>query len=202
MIDEDLLNRIEKIKRLAEAGEDGEKETAKALLERLMKQYNITENDFDKSVRKYWYTNISGFKCKELLVQICSFYQDFNKEDGVWITYLPSMPVAKRRAAESYMHKQKIFGKNTIVNATREEFIEIMAKYEIYHKSLMKHYNSFYYAFLLKNGLLQKADENAKVTKKDIEMANTAFSMAEGIERSNIYKLLDTTSLRIESKTD
>ena len=198
MIDEDLLNRIEKIKRLAEAGDEGEKETARAMLERLMRQYNITDNDLEQSVRKYWYTSISGFKCRELLGQICSFYPDYGKDNGVWMTYIPSMTPAKKRSAEAYMHSQRIFGKNTIINATREEFIEIMAKYEIYHKSLIKHYNSFYYAFLLRNNLLQAADGNAKVSKKDLEMADTAFRMAGGIEKSIVNKLLDTTALRIE----
>jgi hypothetical protein len=200
MIDEDLLNRIEKIKRLAEAGEDGEKETAKALLARLMKQYNIADTDLEKSVRKYWYASISGFKCRELLAQICSFYPDFGKDEGVWMVYLPTMTAAKKRSAEAYMHKQKIFGKNTIINATREEFIEIMAKYEIYHKSLVKHYNSFYYAFLLRNNLLQAADGNKKVSKKDMEIADTAFRMAGGIEQTVVNKLLDTTAKRIENK--
>lgn len=200
MIDEELLNRIEKIKRLAEAGEEGEKETAKAMLERLMRQYNITDTDLEKTVRKYWYTSISGFKCKELLTQICSFYPDFGKDEGVWLTYLPTLTPAKKRSAEAYMNKQKIFGKNTIINATREEFIEIMAKYEIYHKSLVKHYNSFYYAFLLRNNLLQAADENKKISKKDLEIADTAFRMAGGIEKSVVNKLLDTTAKRIENQ--
>jgi hypothetical protein len=202
MIDEDLLKRIEKIKRLAEAGEDGEKETAKALLDRLMRQYNISDKDLKESVRKYWYTSISGYKCKELLVQICSFYPDYGKNDGVWITHVPALTGSDKRSAEAFMYRQKIFGKNTIIHATREEFIEIMAKYEIYHKSLIRHYNSFYYAFLLRNDLLQEADANKKVSKKDLELADTAFRMAGGIEKSTVNKLLDTTAVRIGKETD
>jgi len=197
-IDEELLRRIEKIKRLAEDGIDGEKETAKTLLERLMKQYKISDKDLEESTRKYWYTSISGFKCNELLVQICSFYPDYGKDEGVWFSYVPNLTGSSKRSAEAFMHRQKIFGKNTIVHATREEFIEIMAKYEIYHKSLIKHYNSLYYAFLLRNGLLHEADKNAKVTEKDLEKASYAARMAGGIEKSVVNKLLDTTALRIE----
>ena len=63
---EELLEKISKIKALAEWGVGGEKEVAQKLLQRLMEENNITDEDISSEVikvREFWYEkNISFTK--------------------------------------------------------------------------------------------------------------------------------------------
>ena len=49
---EQLLQKVKKIQALAERGDHGEKESAAALLERLMKQHGIAESELSEDRRE------------------------------------------------------------------------------------------------------------------------------------------------------
>ena len=54
---EQLLQKVKKIQALAERGDRGEKESAAALLERLMKQHGIAESELSEDRREMaWFT--------------------------------------------------------------------------------------------------------------------------------------------------
>ena len=52
---EELLQRLERVKALAERGVGGEKENAEALLNRLMAKYGISEEDIEDTAERDYF---------------------------------------------------------------------------------------------------------------------------------------------------
>lgn len=198
----EIIAKINKVKALAERGDAGERESAQLILDRLIKQYGISVDDIDKpEPRKWFYAHIEGYQCKALLVQICAQYPDWrNGEEGIWISYIPDMPYYKQASIKKWLKENLIFNCNTIINATRAEFLEIMASYTIYQRVLTKQEEAFFFAFLMRNELLlePKTKKDKEVSAEDLEMLAAAMRMAPGIEKAERHKLLDTTNKLIE----
>lgn len=67
---ERLLQKIKRVQALAERGEGGEKENAAALLERMMKQYGISESDIAEERREMaWFRYKTPLE-EKLLAQV------------------------------------------------------------------------------------------------------------------------------------
>lgn len=60
-----------KLKALAERGEDGERENARRILQRLLEKYNIAEADLEEDALSEHSFRASGARARDLLVQVC-----------------------------------------------------------------------------------------------------------------------------------
>lgn len=58
---EELLQRLERVKALAERGVGGEKENAEALLNRLMAKYGISEEDIEDTAERDYFIRYHNF---------------------------------------------------------------------------------------------------------------------------------------------
>lgn len=67
---EELLQRLERVKALAERGVGGEKENAEALLNRLMAKYGISEEDIEDTAERDYFIRYHNFWERKLIVQI------------------------------------------------------------------------------------------------------------------------------------
>lgn len=182
---EEIIQRIEKVRRLAKEGVDGEKQSAQLLLDSLMKRYGLTEEDFENEEKPtYHYIKLEGAFAIKLFCQICGLQ---NREIKVWNTESKGIKTMFRKLAQL---DEPTKGKNTMIECTNSEFVEIMAKYEIYQRSLDEHAKAFFYSFLLKNNLLAPSDgKNGKEpTEEEVKMVERAIGMAAGVEQVQVYK--------------
>lgn len=67
---EELLQRLERVKALAERGVGGEKENAEALLNRLMAKYGISEEDIEDTAERDYFIRYHNFWERKLIVQV------------------------------------------------------------------------------------------------------------------------------------
>lgn len=80
MIDENLKNRIEKIKALAERGVGGEKITAQNKLEKLLRDNGLTLESLESEQKQYYLFSYSDSHANRLLNQI--IYKVLGPEEG------------------------------------------------------------------------------------------------------------------------
>lgn len=189
----DIIERLKKIKALAEKGTEGEKVSAQKLLETLMSKHGIKDEDLS-------YTETKGytFKCVgemeiRLFGQICAHYEEM---EGREIKYLTPLHIRKghktsfsRQIKNMYNYKK---GDNCYVECTATDFVEIAAMFAIYKQNLEENLKTFYYAFLLKNGLLITKGANTTPSDEEVSRATKALSMASGIDKAHYYKQIGT----------
>lgn len=174
---EELLAKITKLKALAERGVGGEKETAQAMLDRLMQENDISEADISQDVVKdheFYYEKNMPFTTR-LLSQIAySVFGDIDDDKGVY----------------NYVHKSK---GRACVRCTDLEFLEVVAKYEFYVYHLAADLKILYNAFVSRNHLyppkeLTKPSTNCHNMTEDERKA--AF-LAMSLDKHEFFKQIE-----------
>lgn len=178
-------NKVELLKKLEALandtrGNDKERNTAKKMLENLMKKHHITEEDLGKikmKERKFWYGTPWEYKLIHQLVYA-------NMEDR---------PVKYRSNAKMIGFRGWAY-----IDMTDSEYIEFDCMYEVYKGALWNEMNIFYTAFLQKNHIFPNRDltdeereELKRQEENDPELKSKkmrASMMAEGIEITRVRK--------------
>ncbi len=162
------LDILKKLKALADRGILGEKENAELCLKKLMKKYNINDEQLESTVRKRRYIKYKfDYECR-LISQI--LYS--------MIPELPSyIPKDRRR---SYI----------IVDLSESEYIEFSYLYSIYKADFYKELDYFYSSFVGKNSIYPKETPKDLPKEKELTMDEKMklSSYAEGIDRSKVRK--------------
>lgn len=132
-----LLEKMEKLKTLAERGVGGEKENAAALLARFMEKHGITEADLDDlKTQTYWIRYKTDWE-RRLIFQITYMHLGSGHAFGCVGTY-----TGRSR-------------KKVGVDCTAAQYIEIQADFEFYNAHMADEMDLFYSAFLHKNHLFR-----------------------------------------------
>lgn len=132
---ERLLEKLGKVKALADRGEGGEKESAERTLAALMKRYGITEEDLeDKKVTIHWIRYKTDWE-RRLLGQLAYMHLGTGHSFGCVGRY------TKRPRKE------------VGIECTPAQYIEIEADFAFYSEAMKEEMELFYSAFLQKNGL-------------------------------------------------
>lgn len=188
MSKQDIIDRIRKVKRLAEDGIEGEKEAAKARVEELMQRYNITDEDLEEDkeyLRTYF---IDGVFCWKLFMQIAIVKFGVKK-----MLNLNKMRVPREhREVFNTIASGKKY--NVAILCTAAQFIELTAYYEIVQRGLEEQAEAFFFAFLDRNQLLAQAsesDKNKEISEKEAEMVRRAMLMSRGIDKVVVNKLIE-----------
>lgn len=187
---ESIIERLLKIKALAEQGVGGERSAAERLLNSLMEQYDISPEDLDSDVAEYHLVYIGDEKNDWRL-----FFQIAHKlHEGcpgkVRIVDLRKAPAGHKKvwAAAGLGPKNS----NVALHCTKVEFVEVMSTFEIYREDMHRQEDNFYYAYLDKNNLLIKpSGDQPELTEEEIKKLKAAALMAKGIERKDIYKQIE-----------
>lgn len=168
MSDNKKLDILKKLKALADRGIGGEKENSEALLKKLMKKYNIDDEQLESTVRKKRHIKYEFSYEMKLMCQI--IYS--------MIPGLPSYTPNDKR--KSYL----------IVDLSESEFIEFSYLYSIYKEDFYKELEYFYSAFLGKNSIFPKDTPKDMPKEKELTLdEKMKLSMyASGIDRSNVRK--------------
>lgn len=131
---EKLLQKIKRVQALAERGEGGEKENAAALLERMMKQYGISESDIAEEHREIaWFRYKTPLE-RKLLVQVI---------------YTVTGRVCYGCVGTHTGRSRKQVG----LECTAAERLEIEISFEFFNAALQTEIERFYSAFLIKNNI-------------------------------------------------
>ena len=170
---EQLLRKVKKIQALAERGDRGEKESAAALLERLMKQYGITESELSEDRRERAWFRFKTPLERKLLNQVI---------------YTVTGRIAYSCVGRYTNRPRKMLG----IDCTAAERLEIEISFEFYNAALEKELARFYSAFLNKNHIFpEKAiDEIPDTGEIDLEEAQRLSMMMAGMEEHTRRKAL------------
>lgn len=123
---ERILQKIKRVQALAERGIAGEQESAAATLERLMKQYGITEADIAEECREWaWFRYKTPIE-RKLLLQVI---------------YAVTGRVGSERVGAYTGRKRKQVG----IECTAAERLEIQFDYDFFREALEEEMNRFFF---------------------------------------------------------
>lgn len=170
---ERLLEKIKRVQALAERGVDGEKESAAALLERLMKQYGIEESEIAEERRETAWFRYKTELERKLLIQVI---------------YTVTGKVAFGCVGTYTGRSRKKVG----VDCTAAERLEIEISFEFYNAAMQKELERFYSAFLIKNNIFpdKEVDEVPPPEGMSEEEAMRLEMMMAGMDRHDRRKMI------------
>lgn len=132
---EKIIEKLQKVKSLADRGARGEREAAEQLLERLLLKYGMTEEDLGtQKVSSHFLRYKTEFE-KKLIHQLAYCRLGSGHSFGTMGTY-----TGRAR-------------KMVCIKCTAAAFLEITADFEFYRVALAEEMSCFYEAFLAKNDL-------------------------------------------------
>lgn len=180
-----IIDRIMKVKALADRGTDGERAAAQRLLEELMEKYHIDEADIDTEKKNIYIIDAGELFFKDLFRQI--YLVKFGRDRDIWL--IEKMPKKEKRQYAELGYGDKTA--NLAIECTKAEFLEVKTLFEIYRNDLKEQMETFMYAYFHKNNLLAPADPNHDCTEEDERKAMKAVFMAQGIEKKEIHKMIE-----------
>jgi hypothetical protein len=174
------IDLMKKLAALAERGEGGEKQTARQMLDGLLKKHGMTEEDLNAEKVDMHVCWLNGDEEVRMFAQVASstlkgglkMYGEFDKKT---------------------IKEFKSFGMhgNYGISCTNAQFIEIMAKHEFFYRVYQEERKVFFRAFCTKNNLLSPmSDPNRKPTKEEMEEHYKAERMSAGMDRHSYHKQL------------
>lgn len=168
---ERLLDKLEKVRALAERGVGGEKESAERTLAALMERYGITEEDLeDSKTSTHWIRYKTKWE-EKLLYQLAYMYLGIGHAFGCVGTY-----TGRTR-------------KKVGIECTQAQFIEIEADFAFYSAAMEEEMGLFYQAFLQKNNLFPPPELAREMTEEeekagmDLERIAKLQAMMGGLDR-------------------
>lgn len=174
MTQEALLQKIKHVQALAERGERGERDSAHAMLARLMEKYNLTEADLEnEKIETAWF----------------KYHDELERRILAQIIYMVTGKPASGCVGTYSGRKRKKLG----VDCTAAERLEIEANHAFFYEAAKKEMEVFLYAFYSKNGLFPSGVKEkgwGELTPEEKEEVLKASMMAEGMERHTLRKAL------------
>ena len=174
-MDKKKLELLQKIKALADRGENGERDTAQATLDRLMTQYGITQDQLNEETRKREWFRYKNDYDKRLLAQII---------------YTVTGELAKAGCGAVSGRKRKLLG----IDCTTAERIEIGYLYDFYKTKLDSEIQIFINAFVNKNNIFppkEKSRQDIEPINEDLEQYEKMLAMMNGIDMHTPRKALE-----------
>lgn len=191
MTKDEIINKLLKIKKLADNGIAGEKSAAEELLKKMMEKYGIKEEDLDSEKEIVCFFKIHGCKCKELFQQVAIIYCGVTR-----MHYIGSDAQNKdAKAIRDLTTRNRPRGANMAVICTPAKFLELQYAYDMFQKSLDKHLEGMFYAFLHTNDLLAPYDPNKPKGDMDDDTIDLAYRMGLVVKKTEVNKALPQNKL-------
>lgn len=176
---ERLLEKLMKVKALADRGEGGERENAERTLAAMMDRYGISNADLEgNQVSTHWIRYKTIWE-KKLLHQLAYMYLGDGHSFGCVGTY-----TGRSR-------------KKVGIDCTPAQYIEIEADFAFYSAAMEEEMEIFYSAFLQKNhlfpppSLARENTEEEEAESMDLERLAKIQAMMGGIERHTRHKAIE-----------
>lgn len=182
---EEIKSRLMKMKALANAGVGGERANAEKLLVELAEKYGINLDEFEdgEEVVEYKF-NFSSTWQRKLFGQLAALMQQEKKKRG---------EALREKELKIY---SRVFGRGMenerTIYATKSDWLELMAKFEVLKAAYKRQQANFYLAFLMANDLLVDPDDDTpEPTPKEMKDYMAASFMSRGIERTSLHPQLE-----------
>ena len=185
---EDIINKLLKVKALADRGSEGERKSAQNLLSSLLKKYGISESDLNDNETNMYLIETGGGIYRQLFVQIYSKKHESDRRTSYDIRKMPKKEKVKM-ANWGFGDKNA----DTAIECTKAEFIEAKAIFSIYKADLDNQIKTFLYAYFLKNDLLMEGNDDSKKELDEDEKARlyNSLKMSTGITRKDIFNMIE-----------
>ena len=182
---DEIKGRLMKMKALANAGVGGERANAEKLLVELAEKYGINLDEFEdgEEVVSFVFKFSSTWQ-RKLLSQLAALMRQEKKKRG---------EALREKELEIYSWVFKRGGENErTVYATKSEWLELTAKFEVLKADYKRQQENFYLAFLMANDLLTDPDDDApEPTREQLKAYKDASFMSLGIERTSLHPQLE-----------
>jgi len=170
-----IKDKLRKIRALTASPNEAESTSARAMLNDMLKKYNISE------------TEITDEATKE------RFFKFSNKEEDRLLNQIIFMVINNKREYKLYSLRSSLTGRKSralSVELTELEFIQVKELFPIYRKELKKAYKDVYQAFTIANNIYpeNKSQSSKEPTKEEIDSYYRALKMSQGIEKTEILK--------------
>lgn len=182
-MEDKLLETAKRLKALSDRGIDGEKENAITMLFRFMEKHGITSEMIEGRIVKKHSIFLEPMFEKRFFRQICA-----NVLGGGFKMIEYTYKQSKARVN---------VGKNRYgIECTDAEFIEIGAKHEFYFKHFLHELDIFRSAFIQKNKIYQKQDDNdgddeeQELTLEERQRLFKVANIMQGIDAKTFLKQL------------
>lgn len=188
MTKQEILDKIKKVKALADRGTEGEKANAEKMLKIMMDKYGIKDEDIVSDKVELYLIDTENQLFIQLLVQICNSVAGRDLK----VFNLDSSP--KKAKVELSKMGYGDATANVAVECTKAQFIEIKMLFDIYKEDLKEQIDTFMYAYFSKNHLLaqpKEGAENKKATPDELAKAFKAAMMEQGIDRKEVRKMIE-----------
>jgi hypothetical protein len=188
MTRQEILDKIMKVKALADQGTEGEKANAEKKLKLLMDKYGIKDEDIASDKVEMYLIDTENNMFIQLLVQIC------NVVAGHDLKVFNVNESAKKAKQELAKMGYGDATANIAIECTKAQFIEIKMMFDIYKDDLKKQIDTFMYAYFSKNRLLAKPKEGGEqkeATREELEKAFKAAMMEQGIDKKEFHKMIE-----------
>ena len=177
---ERLLEKLMKVKALAERGEGGERESAERTLKALMERYGVTEEALeDTQISTYWIRYKTEWE-RRLLYQLAYMHLGTGHAFGCVGTY-----TGRSR-------------KKVGIECTPAQHIEIEADFTFYSAAMEEEMGLFYEAFLHKNHLFPPPELAREMTEEeekagmDLVRAAKLQAVMEGLDHHTRHKAIES----------
>ena len=157
------IERLKKLKELALRGVGGEKEQANAILEKLMKKYNISVDELDESIKKIFEFKYNGKREYSILRQIS--YKVTNEKNN---TYIFTRGSSGRKI-------KNLLG----IECTEAQKVEIEFLFHFYKRLFEKEVDALLRAFIQKHALfgeLKEGEKGMELSKKELLKMNSLMN--------------------------
>ena len=157
---------LRKLKALAERGEPGERENARAILAGLMAKYGVDGADLEDAATQEHRFVSHNSREKSLLVQVI-----YKVTDG---------------ARDAYSYRKGEGSRNTICcKCTKAEAVQIAVEFDFYRELWQQELDLFYKAFIYKHEIFSSQPADSQDQKlSDEEIARIALMMSTMLNRS------------------
>ena len=186
MTREEILERLRKMKALANAGVGGERENAEKLLEELAARHGINLDDLEGDEVEKYVVKFSQTWQRDLFNQLMGVMRQEKAERGETLRE-KELELWKRRFGTKYCMVTENY-----TYATKCDWIELSAKFEVLKADYKRQQKSFYLAFLMANDLLTDPNDDAPEPTPEQEKAYKAAAfMSMSIERTSLHPQLE-----------
>lgn len=183
---EEIKRRLMKMKALANAGVGGERANAERLLAELAAKHGINLDDLDGEEIEEFEVKFTQAWQRKLLGQLTAIMRQEKRKRGE-VLRDKECELWRSRFGSKYCKFEEF-----TVYATRCDWLELTAKFEVLKAAYKRQCKNFYLAFLMANDLLTDPDYDApKPTREQLEAYNEALRLSLGIERSSLNKQLE-----------
>lgn len=184
---EEIKKRLMKMKALANAGVGGERANAEKLLEELAARHGINLDDLEGDEVEKHVVKFSQTWQRDLFNQLMGVMRQEKAERGETLRE-KELELWKRRFGTKYCMVTENY-----TYATKCDWIELSAKFEVLKADYKRQQKSFYLAFLMANDLLLKKKEydSDLPPAKTIKEYEEAYMLSQGITPSKLNKQLE-----------